>query len=82
MVMVRDGHYRAHIEEWVAALEASYARKSAARHLEDVQLEIRIIGHSATLGALENAAGDRCEAGQWPSLPVRHRADLPKQPSF
>ena len=62
MVMVRDRHYRAHIEEWVAALEASYARKSAARHLEDVQLEIRIIGHSATLGALENAAGDRGEA--------------------
>ena len=63
MVMVRDGHYRAHVEEWVAALETSFARKALARHLEDVQLEIRIIGHSATLGALENAPGDCGEAG-------------------
>ena len=63
MVMVRDGHYRAHVEEWVAALEASFARKAVARQLEDVQLEIRIIGHSATLGALENAPGDCGEAG-------------------
>ena len=63
MVMVRDGHYRAHVEEWVAALETSFARKAVARQLEDVQLEIRIIGHSATLGALENAPGDCGEAG-------------------
>ena len=63
MVMVRDGHYRAHVEEWVAALEASFARKAVACQLEDVQLEIRIIGHSATLGALENAPGDCGEAG-------------------
>lgn len=63
MVMVRDGHYCAHVEEWVAALETSFARKALARHLEDVQLEIRIIGHSATLGALENAPGNCSEAG-------------------
>ena len=63
MVMVRDGHYRAHVEEWVAALEASFARKAVACQLEDVQLGIRIIGHSATLGALENAPGDCGEAG-------------------
>ena len=63
MVMVRDGHYRAHVEEWVAALETSFARKAVACQLEDVQLGIRIIGHSATLGALENAPGDCGEAG-------------------
>ena len=57
MVMVRDGHYRTHIEDWVAALKASFARKAAARQLDEVILEIRIIGHSATLGRLENAAG-------------------------
>ena len=37
MVMVRDGHYRNQIEKWVAALEASFARKADARQLEDVQ---------------------------------------------
>ena len=63
MVMVRDGHYRIHIEDWVAALKASFARKAAARQLDDVMLEIRIIGHSATLGGLENAAGDGGEVG-------------------
>lgn len=63
MVMVRDGHYRNQIEKWVAALEASFARKADARQLEDVQLEIRIIGHSATLGALENAPGGGGEVG-------------------
>ena len=63
MVMVRDGHYRLHIEDWVAALKACFAHKAAARQLDDVMLEIRIIGHSATLGSLENAAGDGGEVG-------------------
>ena len=57
MVMVRDGRYRAHIEDWVAALKASFASKAAARQLDDVTLEIRIIGHNSTLGRLENAKG-------------------------
>jgi hypothetical protein len=57
MVMVRDGRYRAHIEDWVAALKASFASKAAVRQLDDVTLEIRIIGHNSTLGRLENATG-------------------------
>ena len=61
MVMVRDGHYRAHIEDWVSALKDSFARKAAARQLGEVALEIRIIGHSATLGGLENSA---CQGGE------------------
>ena len=63
MVMVRDSHYRTHIEEWIAALKASFVKKAAARQLEDVMLEMRIIGHSATLGALENAPGGSGEVG-------------------
>ena len=61
MVMVRDGHYRAHIEDWVAALKESFASKAAVRQLTDVTLEIRLIGHSATLGILENATGQTGE---------------------
>ena len=61
MVMVRDGHYRAHIEDWVAALKESFASKAAVRQLTDVTLEIRIIGHNATLGILENATGQTGE---------------------
>ena len=57
MVMVRDGRYRAHIEDWVSALKASFASKAAVRQLNDVTLEIRIIGHNSTLGRLENATG-------------------------
>ena len=57
MVMVRDGRYRAQIEDWVSALKASFASKAAVRQLNDVTLEIRIIGHNSTLGRLENATG-------------------------
>ena len=57
MVMVRDGHYRAHIEDWVAALKESFASKAVVRQLTDVTLEVRLIGRNATLGILENATG-------------------------
>ncbi len=61
MVMVRDGHYCSHIEAWVTALKASFARKAMERHLGDVMLEIRVIGRNATLGGLENAANKGSE---------------------
>ena len=63
LVLVRDTHYRENLEEWVAALEESFARKAQARHLSDVSLEIRLIGHSATLGSLENAMTRHGEVG-------------------
>ena len=63
LVLVRDAHYREHIEEWVAALKASFARKAQARNLSDVSLEIRLIGRSATLGSLENAVTGDGEVG-------------------
>ncbi len=63
IVLVRDMHYREHIEEWVAALERSFADKAQSRHLSDVSLEIRLIGHSAALGKLENAMPGDGEVG-------------------
>ena len=63
IVMVRDSHYRTHVVDWAAALKASFARKAATQKLDDVMLEIRIIGHSATLGRLENTAGESSEVG-------------------
>jgi hypothetical protein len=53
LVMVRDRYYVDHIEEWAEALKASYTKKAKESGLEDISLELRIIGHSATLGALE-----------------------------
>ena len=63
IVMVRDSHYRTHVVDWAAALKASFARKAATQKLDDVMLEIRIIGHGATLGRLENTAGESSEVG-------------------
>ena len=53
-VLVRDAHYREHIEDWVAALTASFQKKAARNGLSDTKLELRVIGRNATLGALEN----------------------------
>jgi hypothetical protein len=54
LVLVRDNHYREHIEDWVAALTASFQKKAAKNGLNDMNLELRIIGRNAALGALEN----------------------------
>ena len=54
LVLVRDNHYREHIEDWVAALTASFQKKAAKNGLNDMKLELRIIGRNAALGALEN----------------------------
>ena len=54
LVLVRDNHYREHIEDWVAALTASFQKKAAKNGLTDMKLELRIIGRNAALGALEN----------------------------
>ena len=53
-MLVRDTHYREHIEDWVAALTASFQKKAAKNGLTDMKLELRIIGRNAALGALEN----------------------------
>ena len=52
-VLVRDAHYREHIDEWVTALSASFQKKAVRSGLSDTKLELRVIGRNATLGALE-----------------------------
>ena len=62
-VLVRDAHYREHIEDWVAALTASFQKKAARNGLSDTKLELRVIGRNATLGALENRCISAGEVG-------------------
>ena len=52
-VLVRDAHYREHIDDWVTALSASFQKKAVRSELSDTKLELRVIGRNATLGALE-----------------------------
>ena len=52
-VLVRDAHYREHIDDWVTALSASFQKKAVRSGLSDTKLELRVIGRNATLGALE-----------------------------
>ena len=53
LVMVRDPHYVAHIKEWVEALEAAFRAREASNLASDFELEFRLMGQDATLGALE-----------------------------
>jgi hypothetical protein len=53
LVMVRDRYYVDHIEEWTEALKTSYTNRAKGSGLGDASLELRVIGHNATLGALE-----------------------------
>jgi hypothetical protein len=63
LVLVRDAHYRKHIEDWVAAITASFQKKAALNGLSDTKLELRVIGRNAALGALENLGLSAGEAG-------------------
>ena len=47
-------YYREHIEDWLTALNASFQKKAARNGLSDTNLELRVIGRNAALGALEN----------------------------
>lgn len=53
LVMVRDPHYVAHIKDWVEALEAAFRAREASNVAGDFELEFRLMGQDATLGALE-----------------------------
>ena len=53
LVMVRDPHYVAHIEDWVGALEAAFHRREASNIAVDFELDFRLMGQDATLGVLE-----------------------------
>ena len=62
-VLVRDAHYREHIDDWVTALTASFQKKAARSGLSDTKLELRVIGRNAALGALENLDVSAGEVG-------------------
>ncbi len=59
----REAHYHEHIEDWVTALNASFQKKAVRNGLSDTNLELRVIGRNATLGALENLSVSKGEVG-------------------
>lgn len=63
LVLVRDAHYCAHIDEWASALKTSFARKAKQNGLTDTHLDIRVIGRNATLGGLETRPANEGEVG-------------------
>ena len=63
LVMVRDPHYVAHIEDWVEALEAAFRAREAPNIAVDFELEFRLMGQDATLGALETQVMSRGRGG-------------------
>lgn len=62
-VSIRDVRYCEHIEDWITALNASFQKKAARNGLSDTNLELRVIGRNATLGALENLSVSKGEVG-------------------
>lgn len=66
MALLRDAHYVANAEHWCADIATKCAAKVEARlglGADDFDLELRLIGQSATLGALENRTGGPVELG-------------------
>ncbi|MDJ0627424.1 MAG: acyclic terpene utilization AtuA family protein [Rhodobacter sp.] len=66
LTLLRDRHYVEHADAWCADILAKCRAKAEARlglAAEDFDLELRIIGRSATLGALENRANGAVELG-------------------
>jgi len=62
----RDSHYVAHAPEWAAAIETKCRAKACERLSptpDDFSIEIRLIGHSASFGALETQTGQPVEIG-------------------
>lgn len=66
LATLRAPHYVAHAKDWVARLtdflHADIARKMALP-ADSYQLEFRLIGVDATLGAMENRSADPVEVG-------------------
>lgn len=64
LVMVRDAHYVARIEDWVADIAAKCRAKAEERlGSSDFDIALRVIGRDATLGALERMTGSANELG-------------------
>ncbi|MCY4209259.1 MAG: acyclic terpene utilization AtuA family protein [Roseovarius sp.] len=66
MALLRDPRYVAQASEWAEDIEAKCREKACSRlslSLDEFSLEIRLIGHSATFGALESQSGHPVEIG-------------------
>lgn len=66
IVLVRDARYVKNIEAWCADIIKRHGEKTAARlglDLAEIDVDLRIIGKNATLGALENRTPDLTEVG-------------------
>ncbi|MEM9603739.1 MAG: acyclic terpene utilization AtuA family protein [Pseudomonadota bacterium] len=63
LVLVRDARYVQQIDDWTARIERTVQARLAARGLTGVELQLRVIGRDATLGALETRRSDVHEIG-------------------
>lgn len=66
MALLRDPRYVAQAPEWAADIERKCREKACSRLSltpEEFSLEIRLIGHSASFGALETQKGQPIEIG-------------------
>ncbi|MEP3346591.1 MAG: acyclic terpene utilization AtuA family protein [Litoreibacter sp.] len=63
LVTVRDPRYVANIRDWCDDIEAKASQKARARVGDGFEIELRIIGLDATLGAIDEAAQAGSEIG-------------------
>lgn len=64
LALLRNRHYVANADTWVAAIRERYTAKVKERLGDiDYRLELRLIGQNATMGAVETNVGDPVELG-------------------
>jgi hypothetical protein len=63
LALVRDPRYVANIRAWCADIEAKCSAKVRARLTGDFEIDLRVIGLDATLGALDTGAYAGSEVG-------------------
>ena len=63
IVLLRDPYYVKNIEKWVKKIKNSFNKKAKINNLFNVELEIRIVGKSGTLGTLEHLKTTNFEVG-------------------
>lgn len=66
LALLRDPHYVTHAQEWAADIVQACkakARERTGASDDDFEIEIRLIGQNAVLGALETKTGEPVEIG-------------------